>query len=402
VSGPLSHVRVLDLSRVMAGPWSSQNLADLGADVIKVERPGSGDDTRAWGPPFLKDEEGRPTAESAYYLCTNRAKRSIELDLSTSHGQSVVRELAKRSDIVLENYKVGTLNKYGLDAASLHAINPRLIYCSITGFGQTGPRRAQAAYDFAIQAMGGLMSITGERDDQPGGGPQKVGVPIIDLMTGMYATIAMLAALARRAETDRGEIIDIAMLDVAMAVLANQGMNYLLSGNIPKRTGNCHPNIQPQDVFTCRDGKIVLAVGNDGQFAKLCAALGQPDLASDPRFCTNPQRVRNLTELLNLLRAEFATGSAAELAARLDRAGVPCATINDIQSAMAEPQIVAREMVRMIPHPQAGKLPQIVSPMRFQNEPLSFDRSPPLLGQHTQEILAEIGMAEPTITGRQN
>ncbi len=394
MSGPLSHIRVLDLSRILAGPWSGQTLADLGADVIKVERPGVGDDTRAWGPPYLNDAEERPTSEAGYYLCVNRGKRSVTLDIATQAGQHAVHKLALASDIVLENFRVGTLARYGLDAASLHQVNPRLIYCSITGFGQTGPRAKQSAYDFAIQAMGGLMSVTGERDGVPGGGPQKVGVPIIDIMTGMYATVAVLAALARRAETGVGEVIDLAMLDVAVAVQANQGMNYLLTGNTPRRTGNKHPNIQPQDVFDCADGKVVIAVGNDGQYGKLCEALNRPDLATDPRYTTNPQRVRYLEPLLDTLRAEFASRPAAALAATLDRVGVPCGTINTIPEALAEPQIRHRQMQRAIPHSTAGQVPQIVSPMRFQNAPLTFDRPPPLLGQHSDEILAEIGLAE--------
>ena len=273
--GPLSHIKVLDLSRILAGPWAGQILADLGADVIKVERPGAGDDTRSWGPPFLKDRDGAETKEAGYYLSVNRGKRSVTLSIDKPEGQRIVRELAQRSDIVLENYKVGTLARFGLGYEDLKAVNPKLIYCSVTGFGQTGPRRDQAAYDFMIQAMGGMMSVTGERDDKPGGGPQKVGIPIVDLMTGMYAAVAVLAALARREVSGAGEYIDIGMLDVQVATLANQAMNFLVSGKVPRRTGNAHPNIQPQDVFACRDGQIALAVGNDGQFAKLCEVLGQ-------------------------------------------------------------------------------------------------------------------------------
>src|SRR5215467_7054624 len=293
MTGPLSHVRVLDLSRIMAGPWASQVLADLGADVIKVERPVFGDDTRAWGPPFLKDKSGADTRESGYYLSVNRGKRSIALDLDQAEGQKVARALAQRSDILIENFKIGTLRRFGLDYESLAAINPRLVYCSITGFGQTGPKREAPAYDFMVQAMGGLMSVTGEADDKPGGGPQKVGVPITDLMTGMYAAIAVLAALARRSETGRGDLIDIGMLDVQLAFLANQAMNYLVSGKTPRRSGNAHPNIQPQDVFGCRDGHLALAVGNDAQFEKFCAAVGHVEWAQDPRFRTNAERVRN-------------------------------------------------------------------------------------------------------------
>jgi crotonobetainyl-CoA:carnitine CoA-transferase CaiB-like acyl-CoA transferase len=296
-SGPLSHVRVLDLSRIMAAPWATQVLADLGADVVKVERPGAGDDTRSWGPPFLADTDGEPTRDAGYFLSVNRGKRSVTVDLAKPEGQGIVRRLAAGADVVIENFKVGKLARYGLDAASLRAANPRLIYCSVTGFGQDGPRRDQAAYDFAIQAMGGLMSVTGERDDALGGGPQKIGVPIVDLMTGMYAAVAILAALARRAETGQGDTIDLAMLDVQAAFLANQAMNWLVGGQTPRRGGNRHPNIQLQDVFPCADGQIVLAVGNDGQFAKLCEAIGRLDWAQDERFAANAARVRNSAAL---------------------------------------------------------------------------------------------------------
>ncbi|MCQ4160002.1 CoA transferase [Roseomonas sp. GC11] len=391
-SGPLSHVRVLDLSRIMAAPWCTQILADLGADVIKVERPGAGDDTRAWGPPFLKDRDGQPTREAGYFLAVNRGKRSVTVDMAQPEGQAIIRELARGADIVLENFKAGALARYGLDAAALRALNPRLIYCSVTGFGQDGPRAGQAAYDFAIQAMGGLMSITGERDGAPGGGPQKVGVPIVDLMTGMYATVAVLAALARRAETGEGETIDLAMLDVQAAFLANQAMNWLVSGRTPQRGGNRHPNIQPQDVFACADGHLVLAVGNDGQFAKLCEALERPDWAGDPRFAKNPDRVRNNPALTALLAERFATLPRAALMAALEAAGVPCAPINTIPEVFDDPQLQHRAMLRHLPHPLAGTVPQVVSPLRFAENPLRFDRAPPLLGQHTEEVLAELGL----------
>ncbi len=390
MAGPLSHVRVLDLSRIMAGPWAGQVLADLGADVIKVERPGVGDDTRSWGPPFLKDAAGQPTKEAGYYLSVNRGKRSITLDLDKPAGQEVVRALAARSDIVLENFKVGTLKRFGLDYQGLKAINPKIIYCSITGFGQTGPMRDAAAYDFMIQAMGGLMSVTGERDGMPGAGPQKVGVPIVDLMTGMYAAVGVLAALARRDATGEGDYIDLAMLDVQAAFLANQAMNWLLSGNAPKRGGNRHPNIQPQDVFPCADGFIALAVGNDGQFARLAAVLGHPEWASDERFATNPGRVRNHGELDPLLRAQFAARKRADLVSALEAQGVPCSPINMVPEVFAEPQIQHRRMLRDLPHPKAGRVPQVVSPLNFANAQLSFDRPPPLLGEHTEQILREI------------
>ena len=392
--GPLSHVRVLDLSRIMAGPWCGQILADLGADVIKVERPKVGDDTRGWGPPFLKDRDGNPTYESGYYLSVNRGKRSIEVDLDTERGQGIVRALAARSDIVLENYKVGTLEKFGLDYDSLKAINPRLIYASVTGFGQTGPRRSQAAYDFMIQAMGGLMSITGEADHNPGGGPQKVGMPIVDIMTGMYTTIAVLAALANREQTGHGDRIDLAMLDVQVSFLANQAMNYLVSGKVPARAGNRHPNIQPQNVFPCRTGYLVVAVGNDGQFVKFCEVIGRPDLPADPRFTRNEDRVRNLAELEPHIIAGLATRDMADWVELLAAAGVPSGPINTIPEVFQEPQVIHREMLRNLPHPASGTVPQVVSPMRFTEAPLSFDRAPPMLGQHTAEILRELGLED--------
>ncbi len=395
MAGPLSHIRVLDLSRIMAAPWAGQILADLGADVVKVERPGAGDDTRAWGPPFLKDREGRDTREAGYYLSVNRGKRSITVSLDKPEGRQLIRDLASRSDILLENYKVGTLAKFGLDYDALKAVNPKLIYCSVTGFGQDGPRAPQAAYDFLIQAMGGLMSITGERDDKPGGGPQKVGVPIVDLMTGMYTAVSVLAALARRDQPEngggQGEFIDIGMLDVQVAFLANQAMNYLASGREPKRTGNAHPNIQPQNVYPCADGRLVIVVGNDGQFVKFCEALGVPELATDPRFASNPQRVRHLGELDPLVIAALMREKRAHWVAAFEAVGVPCGPINSIPEVFEDPQVKHRGMLRELSHPSAGTVPQVVSPMRFRENPLSFDRAPPLLGQHTDELLAELG-----------
>lgn len=393
MSGPLSHIRILDLSRIMAGPWAGQIFADLGADVIKVERAGAGDDTRSWGPPYLKDKDGKDTkGESGYFLSVNRGKRSIELDLSNPKDQAVVKELAKRSDIVLENFKVGTLPRYGLGYEQLSAVNPKLIYCSITGFGQTGPYRDNAAYDFMIQGMGGLMSVTGERDSAPGGGPQKVGVPIVDIMTGMYSTIACLAALARRNETGKGEYIDIGMLDVGVSFLANQAMNYLVSGKTPSRSGNRHPNIQPQDVFRCRDGHIVLACGNDGQYRKMCEALGRPDLANDPRFVDNKSRVVNLSLLHPIISECLMSRDLADWLREFEARGVPCGPINTIPMVFEDPQIKHREMLRDLPHPVSGTVKQVVSPMKFQNAPLSFDRPPPMLGQHTEQILRELGL----------
>jgi len=397
MAGPLSHIKVLDLSRILAGPWSGQVLADLGADVIKVERPKVGDDTRSWGPPFLKDADGIDTRESGYYLSANRGKRSVTVDLNTEEGQQIVRALAAESDILLENYKVGTLARYGLDYASLKQINPGLVYCSVTGFGQDGPRAEHAAYDFMIQAMGGLMSVTGERDDLPGGGPQKVGVPIVDLMTGMYTSVAVLAALARRAETGLGDHIDIGMLDVMVGSIANQGMNYLVSGKTPQRNGNKHPNIQPQDVFACADGHIVLVVGNDGQFAKFCEVAGRPEWVLDERFVSNGARVRNRDALLPLMVTLFRERPMAEWAALLDEAGVPCSPINTIAQVFEDEQVKHRKMLIDLPHPTAGTVPQIRSPMRFAEAELAFDRAPPLLGQHTHEVLAVLGFDQDRI-----
>ena len=384
--GALSHIRVLDLSRVMAAPWCTQILADLGADVIKIERPGEGDDTRGWGPPFLPG--GR---DAGYFLACNRGKRSVTIDMGKPEGQAIIRKLAETADVCVENFKVGSLAKYGLDAASLRALNPRLVYASVTGFGQTGPRASQAAYDFAIQAMGGLMSITGERDDAPGGGPQKVGVPVVDLMSGMYATVGILAALERRNITGVGETIDVAMLDVMSAFLSNQAMNWLMGGATPSRQGNRHPNVQPQDVYRCRDGYFVLAVGNDGQFAKMAAALGHPEWAADERFASNRGRVVNGDAMRAALTARFADFTRAEITATLEAAGVPCAPINDIPGVFEEPQLKHRNMLRRLPH-ATGEVPSVVSPLNFSETPLHFDRGPPTLGQHTAEVLAELGL----------
>ena len=391
-TGPLSHIKVLDLSRVLAGPWAGQVLADLGATVIKVEKPGTGDDTRAWGPPFLRGVNGEETREACYFLAANRGKQSITVDISTQAGQDIIRRLATQSDIVLENYKVGTLGRYGLSYDDLKRLNPALIYCSVTGFGQTGPLADLPAYDFMIQAMGGLMSVTGERDGQPGGGPQKVGMPIIDVMTGMWAAVGVLAALARRNETGEGEYLDLAMLDVMVATIANQGMNYLVSGKTPTRMGNKHPNIQPQDVFECTDGQIVLAVGNDGQFVSFCKAMGHPDMARDPRYATNSARVAKLESLMTFVSGEIGRHSRAQCIDALRAHGVPCGPINTIAQALTDPQIVHREMLRYLPHPTAGRVPQIVSPLKFRQLPLVFEDAPPLLGADTQTVLQALGI----------
>ena len=396
MAGPLSHIKVLDLSRVMAGPWAGQLLADLGADVIKVERPGVGDDTRSWGPPFLKDRDGTETRESGYYLSVNRGKRSLTLNLEKPEGLMLVRKLAARSDILLENFKAGTLARYGLAYDDLKKINPRLIYCSVTGFGQDGPKANKVAYDFLIQAMGGLMSITGERDGKPGGGPQKVGIPILDLMTGMYASSAVLAGLVQRERTGRGDYIDLAMFDVQTAVLANQAMNYLLTGRTPQRQGNAHPNIVPQEVFQCSDGAVVLAVGNDSQYAKMCQVL-RDDALSDARFVKNPDRVRQKDELMALIAKAFAQWKRADLVDALENVGVPCGPINSIPEAFADEQFKHRGMRIELPHPQSGTVPLMRNPIDFADAPSVYERAPPLLGQHSDEVLRELGLSDAEI-----
>jgi len=386
----LENLRVLDLTRVLAGPWCTQLLADLGADVVKIERPGSGDDTRAWGPPYLKDAQGRDTTEAAYYLAANRGKRSVTVDISRPEGQQLLRKLATRCDVLVENYKVGQLAKYGLDHASLAALNPRLIYCSITGFGQDGPYKDRAGYDFIIQAMGGFMSITGERDGLPGGGPQKAGVAISDLMTGMYATAAILAAVAQRERTGRGQLIDMALFDTMIAMLANMNTNYLTSGTAPVRAGNAHQNIVPYQVFAAADGDVVIAVGNDGQYAKFCDIAGRPDLAADARFARNADRVRNRAVLVPMLEAIVRERPAAFWAERLEAAGVPCGPINSIAQALADPQAVARGLRIDLPHPTAGTVPLVGMPIRMSGSPPDYRRAPPLLGEHTDEVLREV------------
>jgi len=399
--GPLSHLTVLDLSRVLAGPWCTQLLADLGATVIKVERPGSGDDTRAWGPPFLKDRDGHDTAEAAYYLACNRGKLSVAVDFTHPDGQSLIRDLARRADVVVENYKVGGLAKYGLDYASLAAVNPRLVYCSITGFGQTGPYADRAGYDFAIQGIGGFMSITGERDDRPGGGPQKAGIAISDLMSGMYACTAIVAAIARRdadGPEGRGQYVDVALLDSTVAMLAVMNMNYLVGGRTPGRVGNAHANIVPYEAFRCADGHLILAVGNDGQFAKFCEIADRREWASDPRFAKNVDRVRNRVTLVPMVAEVLLTRPRAAWLGALEAAGVPCGPINSLDEVFADPQVAARGMRLEMPHPLAGTVPQIGNPLRFSATPVAYDRPPPLLGEHTAAVLRErLGIDEARI-----
>jgi crotonobetainyl-CoA:carnitine CoA-transferase CaiB-like acyl-CoA transferase len=391
MAGALSHIRVLDLTRVLAGPWACQMLADLGAEVIKIERPGSGDDTRAWGPPYLKDREGKDTRESAYFLSANRGKKSVTLDISTPEGQAIVRKLALESDVFIENYKVGDMARYGLSYADLKEANPRLVYCSVTGFGQDGPMASFAGYDFIIQGMGGLMSITGERDDLPGGGPQKLGVAFSDLMTGMYSSVAILAALENRHKTGEGQYIDMALLDVQVAAMANMNMNYLASGVVPKRQGNAHANIVPYQVFRTREGHMVLAVGNDRQFAKFCAIAGCPELASDARFAKNADRVRNREILVPMLQEVLLQRTTQEWVAPLEAAGVPSGPINDIAQTFEHPQVRHRKMKVDLPHPQSGTVPSVANPIKFSSTPITYGSAPPLLGQHTQDILSTLG-----------
>ncbi len=393
----LAGVRVLDLSRVLAGPWCTQTLADLGADVIKVERPAGGshpggDDTRGWGPPFLQDRAGNDTGEAAYYLGCNRNKRSITIDLAQPEGQALVRRLVAECDVLVENFKVGDMARYGLDAATLLAAQPRLVYCSITGFGQTGPYRDRAGYDYAIQGLGGLMSVTGERDDRPGGGPQKVGVAVADLFTGLYATVAILAALRHRDATGCGQHIDMALLDTQVAMLANLGANYLVTGVAPARAGNAHQNIVPYQVFEAADGHLILAVGNDGQFVKFCEVAGCQELARDKRFLRNADRVRHRDVLIPLLAQRMRTRSKQQWLSALEAAKVPCGPINDLAEVFADPQVRARAMAVPVPHPSSDSLRLVASPIKLSATPVQVSRAPPLLGQHTDEVLAGLGL----------
>ena len=393
----LAGIRVLDLSRVLAGPWCTQTLADLGAEVIKVERPptaghAGGDDTRGWGPPYLKDAQGQDTSEAAYYLGANRNKRSVTIDLAQAEGQSLVRQLAARCDVLVENFKVGDMARYGLDAARLCADHPGLVYCSITGFGQTGPYRERAGYDYAVQGLGGLMSVTGERDDLPGGGPQKVGVAVVDLFTGMYATVAILAALRHRDATGQGQVVDMALLDTQVAMLANLGANYLVTGQAPGRMGNAHQNIVPYQVFEVADGHLILAVGNDAQFTRFCAVAGCAELAHDARFITNSLRVKHRAELVPLLAERMRLRKRADWLSALEAATVPCGPINDLEQVFADPQVQSRGMKQTVPHPLSGRLALVASPIKLSATPVQLRRSPPLLGQHTDEVLAELGL----------
>jgi crotonobetainyl-CoA:carnitine CoA-transferase CaiB-like acyl-CoA transferase len=390
MTGPLNHIRVLELSRILAGPWAAQTLADLGATVIKVEKPGVGDDTRAFAPPFFTTSDGRKTEESAYFMSTNRGKRSVTIDFFKPEGRQLVTKLAAGSDVVIENFKVGSLAKFGLDYASLKAVNPALIYCSITGFGQTGPDRDKPGYDFMIQGTGGLMSVTGEPDERPGGGPVKVGVAVADIFTGLYATIAILGALAGRDRTGQGQQIDISLLDSQVAILANQAMNYLVTGKSPQRLGNAHPNIVPYQVFATIDGHVILAVGNQNQFVRFCEVAGRPELAADPRFVDNPARVDHRDELIPILNDIFRTRSSRDWIETLENASVPCGPINTIAEVFADAQVRARGMQLELQHPILGAVPSVANPINYSDTKISYDRAAPMLGEHTDEVLREL------------
>lgn len=394
MSGALAGLKVLDLSRVLAGPWASQTLADLGAEVIKVERPSQGDDTRHWGPPYMSDSEGNPTEESAYFMAANRGKQSICVDIASPEGQQTLQRLASQCDILLENFKVGGAAKYGLDYATLSELNPRLIYCSITGFGQTGPYSHRPGYDFLVQGMGGLMSITGEKDDQPGGGPQKVGVALTDIMTGLYSTIGILAAVHERETSGLGQHIDLALLDVTAATLANQATNYLVGNLVPQRLGNAHPNIVPYQSFATADGHCIIAVGNDQQFKRLCDVLGLPECADDERFATNAQRVAHRELLVPRLQEPLKQHTRDEWLTRFDQAGIPAGPINTIDDVFNDPQIVHRGMKVNIPHPQNDQLTLPGNPIKLSRTPVQYRQPPPRLGEHTDEVLQRYGVAE--------
>jgi crotonobetainyl-CoA:carnitine CoA-transferase CaiB-like acyl-CoA transferase len=385
--GALTGYRVLDLSRVLAGPWCGQTLADLGAEVIKIERPGVGDDTRGWGPPWMKGLDDERTSEASYYQSTNRGKLSVALNLATPEGQELVRALATECDVLIENYKAGSLAKYGLDYASLSQLNPRLVYCSVTGFGQTGPRAAEPGYDFIVQGIGGLMSITGERDDLPGGGPQKVGVAFSDLMTGLYSTVAIQAALLSREKSGVGQHIDMALLDVQVATLCNQSQNYLATGKPPGRYGNAHANIVPYQVFRASDQDFIIACGNDSQFVALCDAIGLADLPKDPRFTRNADRVANREIVIEILSRHFLTDRAQKWISRIHPRGVPIGAINSIAQALDEPQVKARNMLVTIPHPLKPDFVTVASPIKMSGTPVEYLRPAPMLGEHTDEVL---------------
>jgi len=385
----LGHLKVLDLTRILAGPWATQNLADMGAEVIKVERPGAGDDTRAWGPPFLKDSEGRETADSSYFLSANRGKKSITVDLAHPQGQALIRELAREVDVVVENYKVGTLARYGLDYESLRAINPRLVYCSVTGFGQTGPYAALPGYDFVFQGMGGLMSITGQPEGTPGDEPMKVGIAISDLLCGMYATSAILAALEHRHVSGEGQHIDMSLLDCVVTIGSYQAINYFLSGNVPRRMGNAHSNMVPYQVFRCKEGDVIVAVGNDSQYRAFCKLIGRDDLAADERYATPGQRNRNRETLIPEIAKTMLERPMGEWVERMEAANVPCGPINTMAQVFEDEQVRHRGMKLSLPHSAGVQAPAVASPIRLSGTPIRYGRSAPLLGEHTEAVLGE-------------
>ena len=396
-TGPLQGIRILDLSRVLAAPWCVQNLADMGADVIKIERPGPGDESRHWGPPWLNGPDGKPTRESAYFMSTNRNKRSAAIDLANPQGQAIIRKLAEQADICIENFKVGDLARYGLDYASLSKVNPRLIYCSVTGFGQDGPWATRPGYDYLFQGMGGLMSVTGERDELPGGGPQRFGVPIVDLFTGMYATISILAALNHRNVTGEGQHIDVSLMGAVLAMSSGQLSNYMIGGKLPGRTGNASPNITPYGVYPCSDGLFIVASANQGQFTALCKALEHPEWVDDPRFKDNGARMAHQSELHALFSQILSTKPRAHWESLFLEVGVPAGPINDYAQAMAHPQAQHLKARISIPHPTGVEAPGIANPMRFSKTPVTYRRPPPMLGQHTQEVLQELGLDQAAI-----
>jgi crotonobetainyl-CoA:carnitine CoA-transferase CaiB-like acyl-CoA transferase len=397
----LSDIRVLDLSRILAGPWATQNLADLGAVVVKVERPGTGDDTRHMGPPFLRAPGSGEDGDAAYFMCCNRGKQSVTIDFTRPEGQALVRKLAGQADVLVENYKVGGLRKYGLDYESLAEVNPDLVYCSVTGFGQTGPYRERAGYDYLIQAMSGLMSVTGERDELPGGGPQRVGVAVSDLFSGMYATVAILAALRHRDHGGGGQHIDISLLDCQVGTLVNQGLNYLATGQAPVRMGNGHPNIAPYQAYRARDGHLILAVGNDAQFRKFCCAAGRPEMGCDPRYATIGDRVRNRASLNEWLSGLMAERTVDEWVALLEQAQVPCGPINTIERVFGDPHIRERGMRVDLEHPVYGTVPGIRNPIRYSKTPIEHRSAPPSLGQHTAAVLRDLGLSDEDIAALQ-
>jgi crotonobetainyl-CoA:carnitine CoA-transferase CaiB-like acyl-CoA transferase len=398
MAAPLEGLRVLDMSRIFAGPWAGQLLADLGAEVVKIERPEVGDDTRTWAPPYVPSADGTPSRETGYFFAVNRGKKSVTVDISRRSGQRLLRRLATESDVLIENFKPGTLARYGLGWSDVQALNPRLVYCSITGFGQEGPYRDRPAYDFIIQAMGGLMSVTGEPEGRPGGGPQKLGVPIVDILTGLYAALAVQAALAARHVTGKGQYIDLGMLDVCAGILSNQSQNYLLTGKVPRCAGNDHPNIVPQKVFRTRNGRLAIVVGNDGQFARFCEAIGKPRLASDPRFVTNDRRVAHRVALDAEIEPVMGSEDSNHWERAFNAVGVPCGTINDMAMLFDDPHVRSRGTRFDMLHPVCGPIPQVANPIRMSDTPVTYRRAPPVLGEHTHEVLSSmLGMSDPEI-----